>query len=97
MDRKMANEYASDKIVQLLKEQGIDHLYIQARGDHLILYCLEDEEKINRVRFTRLSVNKYQLSMANHRGRWEKTPYTGTIPELVELLIEQFSFMLAEY
>ncbi len=97
MDRKMANKFASDKILQLLKEQGIEHLYIQARGDHLILYSLEDEEKINRIRFTRLSVNKYQLSMANHRGRWEKTPFTGTIPELVKMLIEQFSFVLAEY
>ncbi len=97
MDRKMANKFASEKILQLLKEQGIDHLYIQARGDHLVLYSLEDEEKVNRVRFTRLSSNKYQLSMAGHRGRWEKTPFTGTIPELVEMLIEQFSFMLAEY
>jgi len=97
MDRKMANKFASEKILQLLKEQGIDHLYIQARGDHLVLYSLEDEEKVNRVRFTRLSSNKYQLSMADHRGRWEKTPFTGTIPELVEMLIEQFSFMLAEY
>ncbi len=62
-----------------------------------MLYCLEDEEKINRVRFTRLSVNKYQLSIANHRGRWEETPFTGTILELVELLVEQLSFVLAEY
>jgi len=93
----MANKLASDQILHLLKEQGIDHLYIQARGDHLILYSLEDEEKINRVRFTRLSVNKYQLSMANHKGRWEKTPFTGTIPELVEMLTEQLSFVLAEY
>ncbi len=97
MDRKMANKSASEKILRLLKEQGIDHLYIQARGDHLVLYSQEDEEKINRIRFTRLSVNKYQLSMANHKGRWEKTPFTGTIPELVEMLKEQFSFVLAEY
>ena len=27
MDRKMANKFASEKILQLLKEQGIDHLY----------------------------------------------------------------------
>ncbi len=97
MDRKIANQFASEKILQLLKEQGVEHLYIQARGDHLVLYSLEDEEKINRVRFTRLSVNKYQLSMADHKGRWEKTPFTGTIPELVDMLIEQFSFVLAEY
>lgn len=97
MDRKMANEFASDNILRLLNEQGINHLHIQSRGDHLMLYSLEDEEKTNRVRFTRLSVNKYQLSIANHRGRWEETPFTGTIPELVEMLFEQLSFVLAEY
>ncbi len=62
-----------------------------------MLYSLEDKEKTNRVRFTRLSVNIYQLSIANHQGRWEKTPFTGTIPELVEMLFEQLSFVLAEY
>lgn len=97
MDRKIANEFASNNILRLLKERGINHLYIQSRGDHLMLYSLEDEEKTNRVRFTRLSVNIYQLSIANHQGRWEKTPFTGTIPELVEMLFEQFSFVLAEY
>jgi len=97
MDRKIANEFASNNILRLLKERGINHLHIQSRGDHLMLYSLEDEEKNNRVRFTRLSVNIYQLSIANHQGRWEKTPFTGTIPELVEMLFEQLSFVLAEY
>lgn len=97
MDRKMANKFASAEIERLLQEQGITHLHIQGRGDHLVLYSLEDEEKTNRVRFTRLSVNKYQISIATHRGRWGKTPFTGTIPELVNMLVEQFSFVLAEY
>ncbi len=97
MNRQMANKFASAQIERLLQEQGINHLHSYTRGDHLILYSLGDEEKINRVRFTRLSVHKYQISIANHRGRWEKTPFTGTIPELVNMLIEQFSFVLVKY
>jgi len=30
--------------------------------------------------------------MANHRGVWEPKPFTGTLPGLLELLMEQFAF-----
>lgn len=95
--RKIANEYASAEIDRLLKEKGFSHLHVQGRGDHLVIYSLKEEEKTNRARFTRLSSNNYQLGIADHQGRWETTPFTGSIPELVTMLTEQFSFVLVEF
>lgn len=95
--RRMSNNADSAKIDLLFKEKGITHLQVQGRGDHLVIYSQEEEEKFNRARLTRKSSNKFLLSMANHRGKWEPTPYTGSIDELVALLTEQFGFAIADY
>lgn len=39
----------------------------------------------------------YQLSMADHRGKWEPTPYTGNIAKLVKMLTKDFSFTLIDF
>jgi 3-deoxy-7-phosphoheptulonate synthase len=43
-----------------------------------------DGESQNCCRFTLLRGNQYGLSMADHTGRWEETPFTGTIEELLQ-------------
>jgi hypothetical protein len=35
------------------------------------------------------------LDFADHRGRWEATPFRATLPELVEMAVTQFPWVLA--
>lgn len=77
-------------------DRGLHHLRVLARGNHLVIYSEEGNEKINRARLTPLKGNTYVLGMADHRGKWESTPFTGTIQELIEMLTTQFSFALIE-
>ncbi len=95
--RRLINEQGCDDIEEILKEQGLSHLKVQGRGDHLVIYSQEDDERVSRARLTYLAPNSYQLGFADHRGRWETTPFTGTIPELLQLLMEQFSWVLTDY
>lgn len=95
--RQMANSVDQDQIAALLEGEGLQHLHVLSRGTHLVIYSHDDGEKVPRTRFTRIGDRMYQLGMADHRGRWEMTPYSGTIPELFALLIDQFSFVLANY
>jgi len=44
-----------------------------------------------------LVIDSFQLGMADHRGKWEATPFQGTLPELVEMLTGEFSFTLTEF
>jgi hypothetical protein len=37
------------------------------------------------------------LGMTDHRGKWEPTPYEGSITELISMLIEQFPWVLARW
>ena len=95
--RRMANQWACTEIDRLLQEKGLTYLKVLGRGDNLVIYSEEDGEKDNRARLTRLDQKTYMLGMANHRGKWEMTPFTGTIPELITMLVEQFSFILTEF
>jgi hypothetical protein len=96
-DRQTANKFASAEIDRLLNEKGFFHLHVLGRGDHLVIYSQDEGEKTNRARITRLSTNNFCLGFADHRGRWETTPFTGSIAELVTMLTEQFSYVLTEF
>jgi len=64
---------------------------VRVHGDHLLVARpLEDAEDgrdlDDRVRLTRLDKTSWGLSVKRHNGRWERTPFTGSIPELVEVM-----------
>jgi hypothetical protein len=78
-------------------------LYVRPHGDHLILSRSEtldpdgDPERDDRVRFTRLHANQFGLSVKRHTGRWQRTPFTGTLEEIVELMVGCMQHLIAPY
>lgn len=82
-------------LVDLLEQHDAKHLLVRTRGEHLIIYSMDDNAPTNRARLTKVSVQYYTLSMANHKGTWESTPYRGTLYDIVKLLMGQFAFALA--
>jgi len=81
-----------------LQEKGLKHLKVAKRGVNIVIYS-EDEDggKENRCRLTYVKPRKYILNMANHTGKWEPTPFEGTLDELLEMVIEQFPWTLTDY
>lgn len=64
-------------------------MYVRVHGDHLIMGrresfgptgALEDDD---RLRLTRLNGSSYGLSVKRHTGRWERTPFAGTMDDMV--------------
>lgn len=53
-------------------------------------------EKVSRVGFTRIGDDACELVIANHLGRWEATPLTGTLPKLFNLLTTRFALLLSD-
>lgn len=88
---------AKERLKENLHEQGFTHLNVRTHGAHLVIYSEEDEDKINRARLTRINAQTYELSMSSHRGKWETTPFTGSMAEILTLLTEQFPFTLTEW
>jgi hypothetical protein len=95
---------AESKLTGLLAahEQTAD-LYVRVHGDHLILGRREpvgadgELENDDRVRLTRLSASMYGLSVRRHTGRWERTPFSGTLEEMVDTILGCMQHLVAPY
>ena len=78
-------------------------LYVRVHGDNLILGRRESVgpngslENDDRVRLTRLSTSTYGLSVKRHTGRWERTPFSGTLEEIVDILLGCMQHLVAPY
>ena len=84
-------------IKSYLHQHGFTHLQVMTQGKHLIIYSTYDGEKEPRARLGQIKAGVYRLGMANHRGQWEATPYIGTVDELLEILVQQFAFILIDF
>lgn len=78
-------------------------LYVRIYGKHLIMGREEpwgpegEMVKDDRVRLTRLSSRTYRLSVRRHTGRWEKTPFVGSMEETVEIIQTLMQHLVASY
>jgi len=54
-------------------------------------------ENDDRVRLTRLSTSTYGLSVKRHTGRWERTPFSGSMEEMVETILGCMQHLVAPY
>jgi hypothetical protein len=77
-------------------------MYVRVHGDNLIAGRYEkgadgSDEQDDRVRLTLLGGSRYGLSVKRHTGRWEKTPFMGSLDELVETMLCFMQHILAPY
>ena len=76
-------------------------LYVRVHGDHLIMGRREhlgpngEIEDSDRVRLTRLAPSSYGLSVKRHTGRWERTPFSGTLTEMVDAIAGVMQHLVA--
>ena len=83
-------------------DEVTDGLLVRAHGENLVLAREEknaDGAKIidDRVRLTRLSKTTWGLSVRRHTGRWERTPFTGSLKEMVETIQTLMQHLIAAY
>ena len=97
-------ELASETLSSLLEAKEVTRgLYVRVWGKNLIVGREEpwghdgELEKDDRVRLTRLNVSTYGLSVRRHTGRWEKTPLSGSLQEMVEVIQSLMQHLVAAY
>ena len=77
-------------------------LEVRVHGDHLIISRDEEADsgeciRDDRVRLTKLGATEWGLSVKRHTGRWEKTPYAGTMEEVVDAMLAFMQHLIAPY
>jgi hypothetical protein len=78
-------------------------LYVRVHGKNLVVGREEpwgsEGEMIrdDRVRLTRHNSHNYSLSVKRHTGRWETTPFQGTISEMVDVMRSIMQHLVAPW
>ncbi len=95
---------AQTKLQDLLEQHELTAgMYVRIHGDHLILGRAEsipgtpEKENLDRVRLTRLSASTYGLSVRRHTGRWERTPFSGSMKHMVDTILTVMQHLVASY
>ena len=90
-------------VKQLEAHKQTAGMYVRIHGDNLILGRQErfgptaDLEDDDRLRLTRLNNTRYGLSVKRHTGRWERTPFSGNMEEMVEAILIYLQHLVAPY
>ena len=85
------------KLTKMLIAHGLSHLKVGARGNSIYIFSEFEGKKENRCRLSQISKNNYKLSMANHNGKWENTPFNGNSEELLDMIMSDFEWVLSDY
>ena len=95
---------AQSKLEKLLEQNQVTAgMYVRGHGDHLILGRVEsvpgtdETENSDRVRLTRINASTYGLSIRRHTGRWERTPFSGSLKETVDTMLATMQHLVADY
>jgi len=77
-------------------------MYVRIHGDNLIvgreLPCGPDEtlETVDCVRLTRRTRSSWGLSVRRHTGRWERTPFLGSMNDMTDALWTFMQHLVAQ-
>jgi len=87
----------ADIVEKHLHNKGFKHLFVLIRTNNIVIYSKDGSNIENRARLTFIQDSTFQLSMADHTGRWEMTPFQGDLDELLKTITEDFSFALIDF
>jgi hypothetical protein len=101
---KETMQRAMTQFMELLEEDEITRgMFVRMHGDHLIAGRNEplgsngELQEDDRVRLTRLRGQTYGLSVKRHTGRWERTPFTGSIQDMVQTIRALMQHLVAPF
>ena len=52
--------------------------------------------KLKHIKLVKETIHRYRLHIANHRGKWEATPFRDTKENLIKTTMENFPWVLAD-
>lgn len=94
MPKYQAEDSHAQTVERLLHARDLPHLHARKYGATVIVESGPTDDAYKHLRFTREGVHVWQLHIADHRGRWEYTPFRGQLDELVALVADTLPWTL---
>lgn len=89
-----AEPHDVERVVELLHGSGAKHVRARKHGATVIVESGPDKDPLKHFRLRRDTVHLWCLDIADHRGRWERTPFRNSLDDLVKTVIDQFPWTL---
>jgi hypothetical protein len=70
------------------------HLRARKYGAAVIVESGPKDDAYKHFRLTRTTAQTWELDRADHRGRWERTPFRASLEDLVALVADTFPWTL---
>ena len=80
---------------KLAARPNLKHIRVKQRGKTITLYSETRYGLDDHARLTSLGGTCWGLSLPRHTGRWERTPFMGTIDEVPRTLTDMLGWHLA--
>jgi hypothetical protein len=106
MSREIAVETAMEKLPLLLEQHECTRgLLLNKRGETIKLYREEelkggqgsDRRDCVRLCLVDAKAGIFELSVKRHTGRWEPTPFRGTVEDLVQVILTTMQHLVASW
>ena len=100
---KPGMQRAKLEIEELIEREDVTAgMAVRVHGDNLILVRQEEAasgEMVfdERVRLTRMTRSAWGLSIKRHTGRWERTPFSGSMREMMDAVCTFMQHLVAPY
>jgi len=86
----------ADSVQRFLHERGYTHLSARQYGSSVIVESGPKGRTFKRFRLVRDTVHLFFLDFATHSGKWERTPFRDQRDILLEMVTQQFPWVLEE-
>lgn len=94
MPKYQAEDHHSRAVERLLHARELGHLRARKYGAAVIVESGPKDDTFKHLRLTRVAAQLWSLDIANHRGRWEPTPFQASLEEVVSLVADTFPWTL---
>ena len=79
----------------LASNDELQHLRVKQRGESLTLVSGPDTDEVAHAKLTVLGTDVWALSFPTRSGRWERTPFAGSLDEMSHVLTDMLGCHLA--
>jgi len=96
-------ERAQQELEELLEKSKVTAgLLVRVRGKQLTLVRQDagpdgEPEDDPRVRLTHLGGDQFGVSVLRHTGTWERTPFAGSIDDVVAAIVDTMQHLVADW
>lgn len=95
MPARPVETYHPGQVEDRLHDAGFVHLRARKYGSAVIVESGPERDAIKHVRVRRDTVHLWLLDVADHRGKWDRTPLRAPLDDLLAELIDSFPWVLA--